>query len=142
MGDCSQEVIAQEVEEIESVKKSEMCIGWNSANLANDLVTGVTTQYATLEKTQLVTNSTLKMTQGKNYVSCLHDITNVGAELIEQHDHTWHIVTFYIIKQSTKLVAHSMIHTPIYTYTLLIQCSYLHIVYHYCRYEYLEQLKM
>jgi len=70
MGDCSQEVIAQqEVEEIESVKKSEeMCIGWSSANLPNDLVTGVTivttqlVRNTTLEKTQLVTNITLKMT--------------------------------------------------------------------------------
>jgi len=81
MGDCSQEVIAQqEVEEIESVKKSEeMCIGRNNAKLPNDMVTGVTivtTQFvrnATLEKTQLVTNSTLKMTQGEHHVSCLHD---------------------------------------------------------------------
>jgi len=56
-------------------------------------VTIVTTQLvgnATLEKTQLVTNSTLKMTQGEYYVTCLHDITNIGAELIEQHDYTWH----------------------------------------------------
>jgi len=89
MGDCSQEAIAQqEVVEIESVKTSEMCIGWNSAKLPNDLVTGVTTvttQNGTLEKAQLVTNSTLKMTQGEHYVSCLHDITNVGVELIEEH---------------------------------------------------------
>jgi len=75
MGDCSQEVIAQhvqEVEEIESVRRSEMCIGWNSAKLPNDLVTGVsgvtivTTQYTTLEKTQLVINSTLIITVGMN----------------------------------------------------------------------------
>jgi len=79
MGYCSQEVIAQQEVEIESVKKSEMCIGWNSAKLQNDLVTGVTiitthlVKNTTLEKTQLVTNSTLKMTQGEHYVSCLHD---------------------------------------------------------------------
>jgi len=71
MGDYSQQVIAQQEVEIESVKKSEMCIGWNCAKLPNDLVTGVTivttqlVRNATLEKTQLVTNSTLKMTQGK-----------------------------------------------------------------------------
>jgi len=116
MDECSQEVIAQQEVKIKSVKKSEeMCIGWNSAKLPNDLVTGVTivttqlVRNAILEKTQLVTNSTLKMTQGEHYVSCLHHITNIGAELIEQHDHTWHIVTIYIIKQSTKLVAHCIL---------------------------------
>ena len=88
MGDCSQEVIAQQEVEIESVKKSEMSIGWNTVKLPNDILTGVTiittqlVRNANLEKAQLVTNSTLKITQGKHYVSC--DIT----ELIEQHDHT------------------------------------------------------
>jgi len=84
MGDCSQQVIAQqEVEEIKSIK-NQMCIGWNSAKLPNDLVTGVTivttqlVRNATLEKTQLVTNSTLKMTQGEHYVLCLHNSTRAN----------------------------------------------------------------
>ena len=66
MGESSQEVIAQQEVENELVKRSEMCIGWNSAKLPNNTVTGVTivtTQLvgnATLKKTQLVTNIALK----------------------------------------------------------------------------------
>jgi len=92
-------------------KSEEMCIGLNSEKLPNDMVTGVTivttqlVRNATIEKTQLVTNSTLKMTQGEHYVSCLHDMACIGTELIEQHDHTWHIA---ITKQLTKLHSSSL----------------------------------
>ena len=77
MGDnSSQEVIPQEVE-IESVKRSEMCIGLNYVmmTLPKNTVTGITIMIAqpvihpTLKRTQLVTNTTLNMTQGITYIT-------------------------------------------------------------------------
>ena len=66
----SLEVIPQQEVEIESVKRSEMCIGLNCVmiTLPKNIVTGITTMTAqpvindTPSGTQLVTNSTPKIT--------------------------------------------------------------------------------
>ena len=75
MGDSSQkEVIPQQEVDTESIKRSKLCIGWNSVMMTlPNTVTGVTivvTQPVTndtLKRTQLVTNTTLKITQGMQY---------------------------------------------------------------------------
>ena len=68
MEESSQDVIPQEVE-TELVKRLEMCIGLNCVMMAlpKNIVTGITIMIATnptLKRTQLVTNTTLKTTQG------------------------------------------------------------------------------
>ena len=69
MEESSQDVIPQQEVETESVKRSEMCIGLNCVMMAlpKNIVTGITIMIATnpiLKRTQLVTNTTLKTTQG------------------------------------------------------------------------------
>lgn len=74
MGDSSQEKVVPQ-QEVESVNRSEVCIGWSSAmTIPNNIVIGVTiaiTQPVTndmLKRTQLVTNTTLKITQSMQYI--------------------------------------------------------------------------
>ena len=66
-----QEVIPQQEVDTESIKRSKLCIGWNSVMMTlPNTVTGVTMVMIqplikdTCKRTQLVTNTTLKITQG------------------------------------------------------------------------------
>ena len=68
MGDNSQEVIPQQESETESVKRSEMCISQsNMMILPNSVVIVQSLNNPTLKRSQLVTNVTLMIAQGKRY---------------------------------------------------------------------------
>ena len=79
MGDSSQEVTPQQEVGTESVKRSEMCIGFNGVmTLPENTVTGVTIMIAqpvthpNFKRTELVTNITLHETQ---CVNCIEPLT-------------------------------------------------------------------
>ena len=112
MGDSSsQEVIPQQ--EVETVKRSEMCIGLNCVmmTLPKNTVTGITIMLAqpvTLKRTQLVTNATLNMIQGITYIANLYH-----ACICQQHS----------AKALDTIVA------LLYTYVIIIITQYIVTLY-------------
>jgi len=95
--DSLQEVTPQQEEDAVSViERSKMCIGsWKSLMLPNNIVTGCdtvkmeqsATNSGTLERAQLVTNTTLRMTQGS--VSHVHKLyTYICMHVRYSHSYT------------------------------------------------------